>query len=177
MKKQYWIALIIAAIIGIIITLVLLLRQPKVTYTFPETLTVYNHTDYKEMDTTAMLILDRILELDTVMLYIYYAPIDFSTENIAVMGFVDKNQFTTHTYNIFCSKDISMTTRDFLAHELAHVEQMGKGELTAVPGTGATIMVYKGDTVNLYKVPYSGRQYEIDAEYRAFAIRKQFNKL
>lgn len=175
MKKQYWIALIIAAIIGIIVTLVILLKQPKVTYTFPDTLTVYNHTEYTDMDTTAMLILDRILNIDTATLYIYYSPIDFSTESVTILGYVQKNNYLMHTYNIFCTRAVLMTPRDFLAHELAHVEQMEKGELIQIPGS--TFVIYKGDSVNLLKVQYSQRQYEIDAEYRAFAVRKALQKL
>lgn len=175
MKRQYWIALIIAAAIGIIITLVLLLRQPKVTYTFPDTLVVNNFTEYKDIDTTALLILDRILKIDSMTIFVYYAPMDFSTENTEIIGYVQKNHFTEHTYNIFCTRSVLITSRDFLAHELAHVEQMEKGDLIETIGT--PIMIYKGVTIDPMKVPYSERQYEIDAEYRAFAIRKEFNKL
>lgn len=174
MKNKHWLIIIIIAFAIGIIVLISQFKQPSKQYVFPDTLTVYNHTDYQEMDTIAMLILDKVLNIDTAILYIYYTPVSFDTENITIMGFVDKNQFTTHTYNIFCNKNITIPIEEFLSHELVHVDQMEKGLLVPVPGSGQTIMIYKGDTINLYKVPYNKRAYEVDAQHQSFEILKEF---
>lgn len=153
--------------------MVLLLRQPKVTYTFPDTLVVNNYTEYPEMDTTALLILDKILHLDTITLYIYYSPVDYNSRDLEVMGFIQKHPFIAHSYNIFVSKTTQLTPKNFLSHELAHLEQMEKGELIDVLGSSGVIKIYKGDTIHLLLTEYAQRPFERDADKRAFEIRKE----
>ena len=174
MKKQYWLILI-AIVLGIILA-IFLMRPHKEIGVFPETLQVYNYTEHTELDTTALIILDKILNLDTINLFIYYSPVNYNSAEIEVMGFIQKNPFQLHTYAIFVSKTTILTPKNFLSHELAHLEQMEKGELIDVLGSGGIFKVYKGDTIHLLVTEYSQRPFEADADKRAFEIRRQLSK-
>ena len=118
MKKQYWLILI-AIVLGIILA-IFLMRPHKEIGVFPETLQVYNYTEHTELDTTALIILDKILNLDTINLFIYYSPVNYNSAEIEVMGFIQKNPFQLHTYAIFVSKTTILTPKNMLSHELAH---------------------------------------------------------
>lgn len=143
-------------------------------FTFPTTMSVTNNTTYPYADTISMVILNKIFGVDTMKINLYYTPIDFSTTDIEVIGFIQKNIFQPHTYNIFLKKEpISVPLSDFLCHELIHLKQMEDGELIEL----GDYNIYKNDTIYLNKVKYENRPYEIYAFKHQNEIRKKLKKL
>ena len=171
--------LIIGIVVLVITLLVILLvrRERNINiYEYPDSLVVNNHTTHKNADTYSKLILNKIYEYDTINLNIYYASRDYGTDEIDVAGFIQKNPFEAHQYNIFLKKGgLPMSTKSFLSHELIHLHQMETGDLT--PTQDPFTMIYIGDTISLLDVTYTNRPYEADAFHHEGKVLKELNRL
>ena len=98
------------------------------------------------------------------------------TDEIEVAGFIQKNPYEPHSYNIFVKKSsLPISIKKFLSHELQHLDQMEIGDLIQLQDN--TKIVYKGDTIYYSKVPYDKRMYEIHAHLNETATQKQLNHL
>lgn len=176
MKKSWVIAIIVAIILAISIIIFFSIRREKTKnrFEFPSTLVVNNYTPYEGADTLAMIILNKILMYDTMKVNIYDMRNMFSGGEIQLAGFIVKDRFEPHSYNLFVrTKDLPITIKTFLSHELSHLKQIEIGDLIQLQGD--TNIIYKGDTINYFKVPYNKRLYEIDAFTNQLMIEKRVN--
>jgi len=179
MKKKGWKILgIVFLLIGFIIYLMVFEARKEKNinqFEFPSTLIVKNHTTQKGADTLAMLILNRIFDYDTIKLDIVYIPKNLNNLEFNIVGFIQKNQFKSHTYMIFIKKGIlPVSIKNFLSHELVHLHQMEIGDLIQIDETK---IVYQNDTIYFSEVPYNQRPYEIDAISKENEIRKRLDQI
>ncbi len=164
--------------IAIIITVIINKQREKRFnhFEFPVTMTAKNYTDNRRADTIAMVILNRIFKYDTVTLNIYYAPKFLNKSEYEIVGFIQKNPYEKHTYNVFVKDGrLPVSIRTFLSHELVHLQQMECGDLIQLSGNEK--IVYKNDTIYYSEVPYDKRPYEIEAFSRENGIKRKLNTL
>lgn len=143
-------------------------------YTFPKSLVVENYTNYKSIDTTVMIITNKIFHMDSLQVKIYYMPEDPSSEEFKVYAFIQKNPFINHSYFIFMSENIDISMNRLFAHELTHLKQMECGDLIQ---TYKDYAIYKQDTIYFSKVDYDNRAYENDAFGNENEILNELRKL
>jgi len=179
MKKSWLVILIVILLIAVVITIAVVVnarREKRINhFEFPSTMVVNNYTTHKRADTLAMVILNKIYDYDTINLNIFYAPKHLSSNEYELIGFIQKNQFQPHSYNIFVKRGtLPVSIKSFLSHELIHLNQMETGELVQIDYVK---IVHKGDTIYFSDVPYEERLYEIEAFGKEGNISRQLNKL
>ena len=165
-------------VLAILITILLLVRRERNVniYEYPDTLLVNNFTEHKNVDVYSKLIINKIYKHDTVNLNIYYSSRDYGTDEYDVAGFIQKNPFEAHSYNIFIKKGaLSISIKSFLSHELTHLHQMEIGEL--IPTQDPLVSIYKGDTISFMETPYSRRPFEIEALNTQIKVHRELNNL
>lgn len=180
MKKSWVLILIIALVIalGIIITIIVTKHSERRInrFEFPTTMIVNNHTSHKYADTIAMVILNKIYQYDTMNINIYKMVQEMKNNQFEVAGYIQKNPFEPHAYNIYVKdKFLPVSIKQLLSHELIHLHQMELGDL--IPLQDQNRIVYKGDTVVYSEVPYDKRAYEIEALSHEDKIQRILNKL
>jgi len=177
MKNRKFIIIGVVVLVITLLVVLLVRRERNVnTYDYPETLVVTNHTTHKNADTYSKIILNKIYDYDTITLNIYYEPKDYGSDEIEVAGFIQKNPFEPHHYNIFLNKaGLPISIKGFLSHELTHLHQMEIGDLVPLQDTLA--MIYQGDTIWLLETTYPNRAYEINALDNQDAIYRELNQL
>lgn len=181
MKNKGW--FIIGAIIISLIVIIIIInikqarKENRVNhFDFPNTMIVNNHTDYRRADTLAMIVLNKIYVYDIMTVNIYYMNSDMGNDKFDVAGFIQKNPYKQHDYNIFIKKKtLPVSIKKFLSHELIHLNQMESGDLIQLQDN--TKIIYKGDTISFFDVPYDKRPYEIEALTKEDKILKKINKL
>lgn len=175
--KNKKIIIIGVIVFTILITILLLIRRERNIniYEYPNSLVVNNYTEHKNADIYSKIILNKIYGYDTINLNIYYSSKDYGTDEIDVAGFIQKNPFENHSYNIFFKKGgLPTLVKNFLSHEIIHLHQMEIGDLIPVQDTLA--MIYKGDTISLLSTIYYNRPYEIQALKTEGRVLKQLNR-
>jgi hypothetical protein len=150
------------------------MERDKNHFTFPTTMDIRNYTKYKDADTIAMVISNKVFHYDTISIRIYYMSIDLSNEEYTVQAHIQKNTYVNHSYFIFLNKDITIPIERILSHEMIHLDQIEKGYLVQ-DGDGYSI--YKKDTIYLLKTKYENRPYEIDAFKRENDVLKKVNNI
>ncbi len=120
-----------------------------------------------------MKLLDEIksaYELEDVTINVYpYTVNDLSTENVKVLGFMQKNPFKSKEYNIFyCDTDVDF--EKLFLHECAHVRQYEDGDLTLENG----IEFWHGKEAN--KGRYLCRPHEKDARKKVRKAKKKLKR-
>lgn len=179
MKRPWLLILIFLLLIalGIVISIVITKRrEARINrFEFPTTMVANNYTSHKYADTISLVILNKIYQYDTVNLNIYYAPKHLSGDEYDIIGFIQRNPYQPHSYNIFVKNGtLPISIKRFLSHELIHLHQMEIGDLVQIDYTK---IVYKGDTIYFSQVPYEKRLYEIEASLHENGIQKAVNKL
>lgn len=176
MKKKWFILIGLTALI--VVGIILLVRREKNVnvYEFPDTVVVENHTTQKNAETYSKIILNKIYGYDTIKLDIVYMPQDLGTDEIEVAGWIQQNPYEPHTYMIFVKKgSVPVPMKNFLSHELIHVHQMERGDMIQIPNE--PMVIYKGDSIDFYHVPYKERPFEIEALSTENDIKKKLNHL
>jgi len=179
MKKPWILILIFLLLLALSIVISIVVtkrRDARINrFEFPTTMIVNNYTTHWYADTMALVILNKIYDYDTVTLNIFYAPKHLSSGEYELVGFIQKNPFQLHSYNIFVKRGtLPVSIKSFLSHELVHLRQMESGELIQIDYTK---IVHKGDTIYFSEVPYEERAYEIEAFGKESGVRRQLNKL
>lgn len=174
MKKNWKILLIILSVI-VFIFLIYFLSKPKPMnkFTFPDTIVVNNNTEF-EIDTIVKVLINKVLEQDSVTIHIFYLNKQLIYENFELMGFIEPTIYNNREYSLFINKNIDQMNT-LLCHEFVHFDQFIKNEL--VLNRKLQIAVYKGNTINLLKIPYKSRLFEQDAYNRQHQILKKLNNL
>jgi len=174
MKKIWKILLIILGIIVFII-LIYFLSKPKSMnkFTFPDTVIVNNNTEF-EIDTTVKVLINKILNYDSITIYIFYLNKEMIYDDFEIMGYIEPTAYNNREYLLFINKQAEQINM-LLSHEFVHLDQYMKKEL--ILNRNLQVAIYKGDTINLLKVPYKSRPFEQDAYNRQYQILKQLNKL
>jgi hypothetical protein len=120
--------------------------------------------------------MNKILLLDTIKLNIYSMNRDWGNDEYEIAGYIQKNPYVEHEYNIYIKESkLSISLKELLSHELFHLQQMENSELIQLQDQSK--IIYKNDTINLINVPYMKRAYEIDAYDNDRLIEKKLNKL
>jgi len=175
MKKKYLI-IIILAVVAIIVALFFLLRKPKIYMEkkFKPTIEVVNGTNF-DIDTTVLTIADKILNLDTVKIHIYYGTVTLEDDDgIIVNTFAQKNPFP-HSYTIFIGKNVNKAQINrILSHEMVHVKQYETGQL--IPLEDKKVK-YKGKAIDLQQLEYKRRPFEIDAFNEQMKVHSMLNRI
>lgn len=141
--------------------------------TFSPTIEIVNGTDY-DIDTTLLTIADKILELDTLTIRVYYSRITLEQDGVIVNNFAIKN-VPPHDYSIFVGKELNKAmVRKVIAHEMAHIKQYESGRLIEID---KGIMQYDGKIINLSKTEYKNRPFEIDAFNEQGRILSMLNRI
>lgn len=179
MKKPWLLILIFLLLLafGIIIAIIVTKRrEARINrFEFPTTMVAANYTSHRYADTIALVILNKIYQYDTIHVNIYKMTQGMGNDQFEVAGFIQKNPYEPHTYNIFVKdKFLPVSIKRFLSHELIHLNQMEMGDLIQIDYTK---IVYRGDTIYFSQVPYDKRMYEIEASLQENSIQKALNKL
>lgn len=171
--KKYLIILFVAIILIITFILIIKYQRPVNSFYFPNTLTVENNTHYDDIDILSMIILNKIFLYDTMNIKIYYFGINMDSEKIEIVGFIQKNPFEKHSYNIFVKKDMNVNIKKFLSHELIHLKQMENGDLVQ----SEYYNIYKKDTIYFNKIKYEDRKYEMESFSEENIVYEKLNNL
>ena len=120
----------------------------------------------------------QIIKVDTIDLHIFDIKDGiFKNGDLDIMAYVEKVPFNKHMYALFVAKNINTyNINDIIAHEMAHIEQMEKGDLIQ-PVSRENYAIYKNDTIFYLKTPYDIRTFEIDAVNRQKSISNDLYKL
>jgi len=172
-------ATIIALILGLIITLLIYFdfdsKKNKNTFVFPNSIIVQNNTEYKSIDTLIMLSANKLFNYDTINIKVYYMQTSIvTTEDFIVYAYIQKDPNIDHSYILFLNRDISVSVEKIIAHEMVHLKQLEDGDLVQ---NSLGHVIYKGDSINLYKIKYNNRPYEIEAFKNESIIKNKLNHL
>ena len=174
-----WILIVIGVIVIGIIAFFIIKESLKeeAELTFPQTILVENVTD-KDVDKIVKAIAHHVLAYDTIHIGLVYVPEQLeNVGDIKIRAFIQKNIFKNNTYLIFLAKDLRASEYKFvLSHEMAHLDQYERGDLIQV-GLGLEEVVYMGDTINFYEIPYDKRPHEKDAYDEEDVIYQQLDKV
>jgi len=182
--KNKTIFLISSIIILIAILIVLIIRDKRLAerpfnhFDFPPTLTVTNNTHFKDVDTIALVLADKVFNYDTLEMIIVYIPEHIESgevdgEEIEFEGFVQQVSFLPHTYLILMNKDKSEgKIQKILSHEFVHIEQYETGRLQTLEKS----FIWEGDTINAKDIGYKNRPFEKEAFNKEGKIKKELKK-
>ena len=178
LKENYkWIIVVIL----IVLMGVLILFQVKKSlrdenvFIISESIKVENYTEFAGAKKYTEIILQEILDIDSVEVNIYNSPIEFELENIILQGYILQNPFA-NMYNIYITKAFRkhyLTV--FLSHELIHLQQMHEGRLVHLDSV--TIIWEGKDTINYLEIDYNDRPNEIEAFEKEWEVRKKLRDL
>lgn len=179
MKKKT-ILIIVGVILLLGLIIFLLTKLPKRefnTFTFPSTMVAKDYTKSTMSDTITMVILNKILEYDTMKIEIFPIPSIFKKKDgdIEIIAFISPVPFEKHRYKIYLKKDVSIWQLiTVLSHEMVHLKQYEDGRLQVIEGKG---YVWEGDTTLYHEVEYKDRPYEKEAFVKEVKIKRQLNKM
>lgn len=147
-------------------------------YDFPDTLNVNSNVDIEYVDTMAMIVLNKIYEIDTIDLSIIGMPSSFNhkryDDDLHIYGFIIKNNYKDNKYIIFLSDRVYRSNiKKIISHELIHLKQMQDGKLEVMDNK----YIWKKDTFYYDKINYNRRHYEIEAFKDQYKIKNKLNEL
>jgi len=178
MKKKT-IFIIIGVVLGLALVIFLLTKIPKRqfnTFEFPTSLVVENFTDNEMADTLTMVILNKLMDYDTMKINIYPLPSVFEKDDkTEYFAFIVRVPFEEHLYNIYLQKNATIGRMKYVfPHELVHLKQYESGDLRTIDNYG---YVWKGDTVQFKDVEYDDRPYEKEALSLGHFYQKKLNSI
>jgi hypothetical protein len=140
---------------------------------FPATVFVSNLTDYPpKIDEMIKILGNRVIELDTMDIYVSYLPKDIS-EDMKFYGVVERLPFGPHQYIILLDKDLSYYwLEETLCHEFVHILQMEEGKLIPLVKKA----IWEGDTFEIHEIPYKDRPWEKDAIKKTGKFKKELRR-
>lgn len=176
MKKRNLLIVLVIILLGILI--ILLSRKKEInTFEFPDTLVVENYSDNWLADTLSMVVLNKIMNYDTITLKIFNKPSHINHNDYDIIGFVERNFLEKNSYIIYINKNLSFNElKTLISHEMVHIDQIQKGDLVTF-FSNYEYSIYKGDTIYFMKVSYENRPFEIDAHKRDSEILKKLNDI
>ncbi len=151
--------------------------REEAVLTFPDTVIVQNATEY-QIDIITKAVAHHVLGYDTINVALVMMPKQMEeVGDIDIKAYLQKNIFQEHAYLIFLSSTLRPSEyKMVISHEFAHVAQMENGDLIQME-LGVAAVVYKGDTINFYDVPYKQRQHEKDANKHEDQIYRNLDKV
>jgi hypothetical protein len=180
-SKTVFIVIGIIVLIAIGIAIYFLTRPPKQMnhFTFPKTISVVNGTDYAKIDTVAMVLMNKILKYDTCEIYIFNMSYVLKrSDDYTLQAYLQSYRYEPNKFTLFINTDV-VSRSDInmvLCHEFMHVRQYITGDLQ-INYDKPTLVTYKGKVIDLTKIVYEGRQYEIEAKAQQWDIAKQLRAL
>jgi len=178
MKKKT-IFIVIGIVLGLALIIFLLSRIPKRefnTFTFPTSMVVENFTDNEMVDTITMVILNKLLEYDTMRIGIYPMPPIFEKDDkTEYIAFVAPTPFDEHRYNLYLKKNARLGDMiNVLPHEMVHLKQFEAGRLQVIEGHA---YIWEGDTTLYVDVEYNDRPYEREAFTLSPVLKRKLNSI
>jgi preprotein translocase subunit SecG len=169
------IIIIIAVVLVIIVGIILLSHKKEYNkFTFPSTIQVENNSNNKMLDTTLMVVLNKIMLFDTMTVKIFPYNGKLDTRETELAGYIVKNPFEKHSYMLYVKNNLDeITFIDLVSHESLHLKQMEDFKLT-VYELG---YMWKGDIRSFKEVKYEDRPYEIEAYNEQVGIKTKLLKL
>lgn len=148
----------------------------KNKFEFPTTIEVSNVSSIPYLDTLVMVAVNKIMQYDSMYILISNMVVPIKAGDVQLLGYIQQNPYYTHTYNIYVDPTMRGGEKIlFVAHEMIHLNQIESGRLISLPDLPGKI--YDGDTIAYYKVPYSRRAFEIDAEASSGSLEQQLRHL
>jgi len=167
--KKYWKYIIWMLVVGFIIYFIMLEKPQYNTFAFPQTLIVHNYTDNAKVDTVVMIILNKIMLYDTMMVNVYPLNDAFDTPDFVIEAHILKNEFEPHSYNIFLKNYLNLfTVETTLSHEIIHIDQMEHKLLSISKDS----FIWKNAHYSLKEIKYENRPHELDAYNRQDDVYK-----
>jgi hypothetical protein len=135
-------------------------KKVKRVHEFPSTIEVINTTKH-DVDTITKILLNKVMGYDTMKIIIAYIPPSLRFANYDIYAFIKKHDHEDKTYFIYLSHTLeSYLYKDVMAHELIHIEQFEKGNLSILDND---FFIFKNDTFSYKKITYTRRPHEIEA--------------
>jgi len=174
-KKIYSIILVIIITIGVIILILLQKKRdarPFNTYDFPETINIVNGTNYEKADTIVLVLANKIFNLNTLNLKIYYLSDLIVSEDMIYNAIIQQLHFGHNNYLLLLNKNLSLSQLKLtLSHEFVHINQYQSGDLKVYKHYA----IFKGDSIFFRDVKYRDRSFEKDAFKNQTKILKELN--
>ena len=177
MKKWLRILGVIVLITILVIILIKVTKREFETFTFPDTMIVENYSDNKMADTITMVLLNKVLDFDTMTIYIHTIPPAFlNHEEYDFKALISKPQFVDNVYNLYLKDKLGMISlKHALTHEILHLEQYESGRLMVLPDNYG--YVWEGDTIKYSDVDYKRREHEIEAIKGTRSLKYKLNEV
>ena len=145
-------------------------------FVFPETIEIVENVGIENIDKYSAIILHEILEIDTMHLSIAKMPNALKVQGgVTMAAWIQQDPFKPNKYMILWNTDIKTKYRYTLAHELYHLHQMERGDLWMYPGE--PYVIWEGDTVDFFEVPYNQRPHEVEAHAFDGRVARDLDKL
>jgi len=179
--KRKTIFIIIGVVLGLALIIFLLSRIPKRefnTFEFPYTMVVENYTSNQRADTIAMVILNKLMEYDTMNVLLYPMPSIFEKDDkMEYIAFITKIPFEPQNYIIYLqSRASDGKIKTAFSHEMIHLRQYELGYLQLLLQDD-TRYIWMGDTIKASDVKYEDRPHEIEAQREGQKLERELNKI
>lgn len=167
-------------IIGVVLFLVFVLvyflvfRKEKEYkhYEFPSEINVVSNVDIEYADSTSMILLNKIFDIDSINLHINYMYNDLVVNEINIRAYTEKYN---DNYMVFINKNVNKSQfKRIMSHEVIHIKQMYSGDLVKIDDEK---YVWKGDTLKYKNVDYYDREYEKEAYDEQNEVLSKLNNL
>lgn len=177
MKKWLRILGVIVLIAILVLILVKVTKREFETFTFPDTMVVENYSNNRMADTITMVLLNKVLDYDTMTIYIHTIPPAFlDHEQYDFKALISKPHFVDRTYNLFLKDKLGViSVKHAITHEIIHLEQYESGRLQLL--TDNEGYVWEGDTIKYSDVDYKKREHEIEAIKGTAGLKSKLNKV
>jgi hypothetical protein len=179
MKRKYiWIIVVVALLlVGLIVVLNIVQKKrdarPFKRQDFSQTIAITNGTEHR-VDTIALVLADKIFDMDTIELIFYPIPKIFQEGDMEFYAIVSKVPFGENKFLILLDRKMSFSKMlTAVSHEFIHIEQYRNGDLD-VYGKYA---IWKGDTIDMSIVKYDDRPFEKDAFKNQESVKKKLKEL
>jgi hypothetical protein len=166
MKLITWLWILVA-VLGMMLLIFIGIRwnnnreSNKNVYEFPTSLSVQNVTTVPYIDTLIAVTLNKIMYYDSMSVIVVKMP-KLSTDKMDLIGFIEEDPQVKHQYYLYVDPQaLRNNVEAFVVHEMIHLDQMESGRLRRV--SGLTGKIFDGDTIDIMKVPYEQRAFEVEA--------------
>lgn len=149
-------------------------KKEKEVLVFPSSVIAHNYTAYENLDTFAMVAMNKVFDIDTLTVNIYYKNVNVNSNMLDVYAFIQKSPYTPHTYAIFVARKMPVDIKQVLAHELVHMYQMETGALEQRDNKS---IIFNNQLIIFKDVEYNDRPYEIEAFAKQASVLKETNDL
>lgn len=174
-RKTVYIIFVVILLIILFYIINRISRKEYNSFSFPSTMIVKNYSNNRMSDTISMIILNKIMNIDTILIEIYPIKINIDTDDYIIDGFLIKDKFNKHNYDLFLKNDVDFKTlKIIISHEMIHLTQYESNRLDIINND---IFIWDNSVISFSDIDYMDRPYEIEAFKNTNKIYKQLNDL